>query len=51
MSDVHCNGAAFKAAVDVFSAEVDEIHPLGDAVYEYRFSNEVVGAACRLGFR
>jgi putative phosphoesterase len=51
ISDVHCNAAAFDHAVDQLSGEVDEILLLGDAVYEYRFSNEVVGGAKRLGMR
>ena len=51
MSDVHCNADAFDRAVAELEPEVDEILLLGDAVYEYRFSNEVVGGARRLGMR
>jgi putative phosphoesterase len=51
ISDVHCNVEAFDHAVGEMAPEVDEILLMGDAVYEYRFSNEVVGAARRLGMR
>jgi putative phosphoesterase len=51
MADVHCNVEAFDQAVAVMAPRVDEILLLGDAVYEYRFCNEVVGTACRLGMR
>jgi putative phosphoesterase len=51
VSDVHCNAAAFDHAVAAMAGDVEEILLLGDAVYEYRFSNEVVGGARRLGLR
>ena len=51
ISDVHCNAVAFEQAVAELTPEVDEILLLGDAVYEYRFSNEVVGGAHKLGMR
>jgi len=51
MSDVHCNADAFDRAVAEMAPEVDEILLMGDAVYEYRFSNEVVGGARKLGVR
>jgi len=51
ISDVHCNVAALEHAVADLGSRVDEILLAGDAVYEYRFSNEVVAAARRLGMR
>jgi putative phosphoesterase len=51
VADVHCNVEAFDRAVAEMAPLVDEIVLLGDAVYEYRFCNEVVGAARRLGMR
>src|SRR4051794_10519935 len=51
MSDVHCNAEAFDRAIAELSGDVEEILVLGDSVYEYRFSNEVVGGAQRLGLR
>ena len=42
MSDVHCNALAMARAVEEMSATVDEILLAGDAVLQYRFSNEVL---------
>lgn len=42
LSDAHCNGAALALALDRLAGRVDRILFAGDAVYEYRFSNEVV---------
>jgi putative phosphoesterase len=41
-SDAHCNVAALQTAVDQMAPVVDEILFAGDAVYEYRMSNEIV---------
>lgn len=41
-SDAHCNVAALQTAVDQMASVVDEILFAGDAVYEYRMSNEIV---------
>jgi putative phosphoesterase len=41
ISDVHCNQAGLQQALEILG-EVDELICLGDSVYEYRFSNEVV---------
>lgn len=41
-SDAHCNVAALQMAVDRMSPVVDEFLFAGDAVYEYRMSNEIV---------
>lgn len=42
ISDVHCNVEALDFAVAKLAGEVDEILLAGDALYEYRFSNEVL---------
>ena len=41
VSDVHCNQAGLSRALDILR-DVDELICLGDSIYEYRFSNEVV---------
>lgn len=41
ISDVHCNEAGLRRALDILG-DVDELVCLGDSIYEYRFSNEVV---------
>ncbi len=42
VSDIHCNALALRIALDTLAPRVDEVFVAGDAVYEYRFSNEVV---------
>ena len=42
VSDIHCNIAGLRRAVELMG-DVDELLCLGDSVYEFRFSNEVVG--------
>jgi putative phosphoesterase len=42
MSDVHCNAVAMSQALDELSGTVDEVLLAGDAVLQYRFSNEVI---------
>jgi putative phosphoesterase len=42
MSDVHCNARAMERALDELSANVDDVWLAGDAVFQYRFSNEVI---------
>ena len=51
ISDVHCNVEALDRAVSDLQGRVDEILLAGDAMYEYRFSNEVVDVARRLSMR
>ncbi len=51
VSDVHCNVEALDHALADLQGRVDEILLAGDGVYEYRFCNEVVDAARRLGMR
>jgi putative phosphoesterase len=41
VSDLHCNHRGLLRALDIIG-EVDELVCLGDSIYEYRFSNEVV---------
>jgi len=41
VSDVHCNHAGLLRALEILG-DVDELICLGDSIYEYRFSNEVV---------
>jgi putative phosphoesterase len=41
VSDIHCNAAGLRAALDLMG-HVDELICSGDAIYQYRFSNEVV---------
>lgn len=41
MSDVHCNAAGLARALDLMG-DIDALACLGDSIYEYRFSNEVV---------
>jgi putative phosphoesterase len=41
-SDVHCNAAALARAVAELDGTVDEVLLAGDAVLQYRFSNEVI---------
>jgi putative phosphoesterase len=51
ISDVHCNGPAFDRALAELGPQVEEILLLGDLVYEYRFSDEVVSRAREEGLR
>ncbi len=41
VSDLHCNHRGLLRALDIIG-DVDELLCLGDSIYEYRFSNEVV---------
>ncbi len=41
VSDIHCNVAGLQQALNLMG-EIDELICLGDSIYEYRFSNEVV---------
>jgi predicted phosphodiesterase len=40
VSDIHCNAAGLRRAIDLMG-DVDELICLGDSIWEYRFSNEV----------
>jgi putative phosphoesterase len=41
VSDVHCNRPGLTKALEILG-DVDELVCLGDSIYEYRFSNEVL---------
>lgn len=41
VSDVHCNAAGLLRALEILG-DADELICLGDSIYEYRFSNEVI---------
>ncbi len=41
VSDIHCNATGLQDALDVMG-DVDELLCLGDSIFEYQFSNEVV---------
>jgi len=41
VSDIHCNAAGLMQALALMG-DIDELICLGDSIYEYRFSNEVV---------
>ena len=41
VSDLHCNFDGLNRALDIMG-QIDELLCLGDSIYEYRFSNEVV---------
>jgi putative phosphoesterase len=42
VSDIHSNAPGLRQALDLMG-QVDELLCLGDCIFEYRFSNEVVG--------
>ena len=48
VSDLHCNHQGLLRAIDMIG-DVDELICLGDSIYEYRFSNEVVRILRRRG--
>ncbi|HVC61671.1 MAG TPA: metallophosphoesterase family protein [Acetobacteraceae bacterium] len=48
VSDIHSNAAGLQQAFDLMG-EVDEVLCLGDCIFEYRFSNEVVALLRRRG--
>ena len=50
VSDIHCNAAALELAI-ARMGDVDELLCAGDAFYEYRFSNEVIGLLQSTGTR
>ena len=41
VSDIHCNAAGLARALELMG-DIDELICLGDSIWEYRFSNEVV---------
>src|SRR6476661_5258611 len=41
VSDIHCNARGLAQSLAIMG-DIDELICLGDSIYEYRFSNEVV---------
>ncbi|MCO5090946.1 metallophosphoesterase family protein [Bosea sp. (in: a-proteobacteria)] len=50
VSDIHCNAAGLECALQAMG-EIDELLCLGDSIYDYRFSNDVVSMLRRLNAR
>lgn len=50
VSDIHCNAAGLQLGLDLMG-DVDELICSGDAIYQYRFSNEVIGLLRERGAR
>ena len=50
VSDLHCNIKGLDRALELMG-EVDQILCLGDTIYEYRFSNEVISRLIEIGAR
>lgn len=48
VSDLHCNIKGLDRALELMG-EVDQILCLGDTIYEYRFSNEVISRLIEIG--
>ncbi len=50
VSDIHCNITALDRALELMGT-VNEVICAGDAIYQYRFSNEVIGRLREIGAR
>jgi putative phosphoesterase len=50
VSDIHCNAEGLRLAIEKMG-HVDELLCAGDAIFEYRFSNDVVEALRETGAR
>src|SRR3954451_21643728 len=48
VSDIHCNARGLAQALAIMG-DIDELICLGDSIYEYRFSNDVVALLRRRG--
>src|SRR3954469_15130257 len=48
VSDIHCNARGLSQALAIMG-DIDELICLGDSIYEYRFSNDVVALLRRRG--
>jgi len=48
VSDIHCNIAGLETALDIMGS-IDELFCAGDSVFQFRWSNEVVGRLRELG--
>ena len=42
ISDIHCNAAALDIALERMGGQVDEVLCAGDAIFQFRFSNQVI---------
>lgn len=51
VSDIHCNAGALDIALEQMSDRVDEILCSGDAIFQFRFSNEVLSKLREVGAR
>ena len=51
ISDIHCNIAALDIALEKMGNDVDEVLVAGDAIFQFRFSNEVIGRLREVGAR
>ena len=51
VSDIHCNLAALEIALERMSDRVDEVLCSGDAIFQFRFSNEVIARLRQIGAR
>lgn len=51
VSDIHCNAGALEIALERMGGQVDEILCAGDAIFQFRFSNEVVRTLRKIGAR
>ena len=51
VSDIHCNLGALEIALDRMSDRVDEVLCSGDAIFQFRFSNEVISKLREIGAR
>jgi len=48
VSDIHSNAPGLQRALELMG-DIDELLCLGDAIFEYRFSNEVAALLCERG--
>ena len=48
VSDLHCNIQGLDKALELMG-DVDQVLCLGDTIYEYRFSNEVIARLIEIG--
>ena len=51
VSDIHCNLGALDIALERMSGQVDEVLCSGDSIFQFRFSNEVIGRLREIGAR
>ena len=51
VSDIHCNIQALDIALERMGGDIDELLCAGDAIFQFRFSNEVISRLRELGAR